>query len=48
MGNLVRKELKLSANVLSYYFIAFGLMTFIPGYPILVGVFLSCLGIFQS
>jgi len=48
MGNLVRKELKLSANVLSYYFIAFGLMTFIPGYPILVGVFFSCLGIFQS
>lgn len=48
MNKLVRKEFKLSAHILSYYFIAFGFMTFIPGYPILVGVFFSCLGIFQS
>ncbi|WP_026399557.1 ABC-2 transporter permease [Acholeplasma equifetale] len=48
MINLVRKEFKLSAHILSYLFIAFGFMTFIPGYPILVGVFFSCLGIFQS
>jgi ABC-type transport system involved in multi-copper enzyme maturation permease subunit len=48
MRNLIRKEFKLSAHILSYLFIAFGLMTFIPGYPILVGVFFSCLGIFQS
>ena len=48
MINLIKKEFKLSAHILSYVFIAFGLMTFIPGYPILVGVFFSCLGIFQS
>lgn len=48
MINIIRKEFKLSAHILSYLFIAFGLMTFIPGYPILVGVFFSCLGIFQS
>lgn len=48
MINLIRKEFKLSAHILSYLFIGFGLMTFIPGYPILVGVFFSCLGIFQS
>lgn len=48
MTKLIRKEFKLSAHILSYLFIAFGLMTFIPGYPILVGVFFSCLGIFQS
>lgn len=48
MINLIKKEFKLSAHILSYFFIAFGLMTFIPGYPILVGVFFSCLGIFQS
>lgn len=48
MINLIKKEFKLSAHILSYLFISFGLMTFIPGYPILVGVFFSCLGIFQS
>lgn len=48
MINLIKKEFKLSAHILSYCFIAFGLMTFLPGYPILVGVFFSCLGIFQS
>ena len=48
MTKLLRKEFKLSAHILSYIFIAFGLMMFIPGYPILVGVFFSCLGIFQS
>lgn len=48
MRNLLIKELKLSASVLSYIFIAFGLMFFLPGYPILCSVFFSCLGIFQS
>lgn len=48
MINLIRKEFKLSANILSYLFISFGLMTFLPRYPILVGVFFTCLGIFQS
>lgn len=48
MMNLIKKEFKLSAHILSYLFITFGLMTFIPGYPILVGIFFSCLGIFQT
>ncbi|MDO5118232.1 MAG: ABC-2 transporter permease [Eggerthellaceae bacterium] len=48
MRNLLVKEMKLSASILSYIFIAFGLMFFLPGYPILCGVFFSCLGIFQS
>ena len=48
MINLIRKEFKLSANILSYLFISFGLMTFLPRYPILVGVFFACQGIFQS
>ena len=36
MRNIMRKEMKLSASVLSYLFIAFGLMFFLPGYPVLV------------
>ena len=48
MYKLLRKELKLSASPLSYLFIAFGLMTLLPGYPILVGAFFISFGIFQS
>ena len=46
--NILFKEMKLSASVLSYLFIAFGLMFFIPGYPVLCGAFFVTLGIFQS
>ena len=48
MRNILRKEMKLSASVLSYLFILFGLMFFIPGYPILCSAFFVTLGIFQS
>ena len=48
MNNILRKEMKLSASVLSYLFIAFGLMFFIPNYPILCGAFFVTLGIFHS
>ncbi len=48
MKNLIKKEFKLSAHILSYCFLAFGLLVFLPGYPILLGAFFSCLGIFQS
>jgi len=48
MRNILRKEMRLSASVLSYLFIAFGLMFFLPGYPVLCGVFFVTLGIFQS
>ena len=48
MRNILAKEMKLSASVLSYLFIAFGLMFLLPGYPILVSAFFVTLGIFQS
>ncbi len=48
MRNILRKEMKLSASVLSYLFILFGLMFLLPGYPILCGAFFVSLGLFQS
>ncbi len=48
MRKLLNKELRLSASPLAYWFIAFALMTMLPGYPILMGAFFVCFGIFQS
>ena len=48
MKKLLTKELKLVAAPLTYFFIAFALMTLLPGYPILCGAFFVCLGIFKS
>lgn len=48
MRNILLKEIKLSASILSFLFILFGLMFFLPGYPVLCGVFFVTLGIFQS
>ena len=48
MNDILFKEVKLSASCLSFLFIAFGLMFFLPGYPVLCGVFFVTLGIFQS
>lgn len=48
MNNILRKEMKLSASVLSYLFIVFGLMFFFPGYPVLCGAFFCTLGLYQS
>ena len=48
MLNILRKELGLSASILSYIFIAFALMFLIPGYPILCGVVFVTLGLFQT
>lgn len=48
MIKLLGKELRLTASPLSFWFIAFGLMALIPGYPITVGAFFVCMGIFQS
>lgn len=45
---LFYKEMKLTANPLSYCFIAFSAMTIIPRYPILIGSFFICLGIFHT
>ena len=48
MKNLLIKETRLFASILSWLFLAFAAMTLIPGYPILLGSFFVCLGIFQS
>lgn len=40
--------MKLCAAPITYIFILFGLMFFIPGYPILCGAFFTTLGIFQG
>ena len=47
-AKLLRKEIKLAASPLSYFFLSFTLMAFIPGYPILVSQFFICLGLFQT
>ena len=48
MRNIMRKEMKLSASPLCYLFILFGLMFFLPGYPVLCGAFFTTLGLFQG
>lgn len=48
MRNVMLKEMKLSASVLAYLFILFGLMFLLPGYPVLCGVFFSALGLYKS
>ncbi|MBQ1467355.1 MAG: ABC-2 transporter permease [Solobacterium sp.] len=48
MNALLKKEMCLSAMLLTYLFIGFGVMALIPGYPILCGVFFITLGIYQS
>ena len=48
MNALLRKEMRLSALLLTYLFIGFALLTLVPGYPILCGVFFITLGIYQS
>ena len=48
MKNLLCKELRLATPLLTFLFLGFTAMTFIPGYPILCGAFFVCFGIFQS
>ena len=48
MRDILRKEMTLSASVLAYLFMLFGLMFFLPGYPVLCGAFFSSLGLFKS
>ena len=48
MSALLRKEIRLSSLLLTWLFISFGVMTLIPGYPILCSVFFITLGIYQS
>ena len=48
MKNLLIKEVKLFAAPITWIFLAFSLMTMIPGYPILLGSFFISMGLFQS
>jgi len=48
MNKLIKKEFTFSGQPISYYFLVFSVMTFLPGYPILCGSFFMCLGIFFS
>ena len=48
MTKLLNKEFRLCASPLSWIFLAAAGMTLLPGYPILMGTFFICLGIFQS
>ena len=48
MKRLLKKEIRLSASPLSFLFTAFGLMALIPNYPLLVGAFFICFGIFHT
>ena len=48
MKPLLQKEFQLAASPLSYLFIAGALLTFVPGYPILMGAFFTAMGIFYS
>ena len=45
---LLKKELRLACSPLTPLFLLFACMTLIPRYPILVGAFFICLGIFYS
>lgn len=48
MKNLLSKELRLSSMAITYFFLLFSFMTFLPGYPIVTGSFFVCMGIFYS
>lgn len=48
LKNLLRKEFRLAAMPLTYFFMAGALFVMIPNYPALVGAFFVCLGIFYS
>lgn len=48
MKPLLRKEMKLAASPLSYFFLLAAFLTLVPGYPILLGAFFTTLGIFYS
>lgn len=48
MKNLLYKEFHLATPLLTFLFLGFTAMTFIPGYPILCGAFFVCFGIFQG
>ena len=48
MTQLLTKEFRLAASPLSWIFLAAAAMTLLPGYPILMGAFFVCFGVFHS
>lgn len=48
MRNLIYKEFAMATPLLTFLFLGFSLMAFIPGYPILCSAFFICFGIFQG
>ena len=48
MNKLLKKELRLAAAPITYFFLPFALMTLLPGYPMLVGRFFITLGSFYT
>ena len=48
MTKLLNKEFRLAASPLSWIFLAAAFMTLLPGYPILMGAFFVCFGVFHS
>lgn len=48
MIKLLNKEIRLCASPLSWIFLVAAGMTLLPGYPILMGAFFVCFGIFHS
>ena len=48
MTNLLNKEFRLAASPLSWIFLVAAGMTLLPGYPILMGAFFVCFGVFHS
>lgn len=48
MVKILEKELTLSTSPITYYFILFGFLFLLPGYPILCAPFFVTLGIFKS
>lgn len=48
MRNLLRKELKLAASPITYFYLFLGFLFLTPGYPILCAAFFVSLGLYQS
>lgn len=48
MRNVLRKEVRLGTLTIVYFFVLFGLMFLLPGYPVLCGAFFLTLGLYQN
>ncbi|MGN0404361.1 MAG: ABC-2 transporter permease [Bariatricus sp.] len=48
MRNILRKEVRLGTLTIVYFFVLFGFMFLLPGYPVLCGAFFLTLGLYQN